>query len=306
MHQATLQQNESQLKNVVRVFAWSQDECDATLYDFTLLPGSRSFEITESILHDLALISEGDATLQLQKYDDAEDLWVGFRVGQVFDAEIHRWHFFFKWREVKHCLGFENLVGHGRMSSLHFRDNLPGEKSYIREALSKKCGLELASNLLPSTPSSLVPSSLTFPSSLATPPPVIKKCRVPSSPTFPSSLAAPPPVVKKRRVPSSLAVPPPVVTKQRSPDIILISSDDENIAPTRNPQLPVPTIPSAKCQKQSLPHSPGVVLVLDSEEENGRGRTRLNIHIKQENLLLIKMEDSDDEASTDDMYMLPL
>ncbi|KAF8234256.1 hypothetical protein L208DRAFT_845642 [Tricholoma matsutake] len=192
------------------------------------------------------------------------------------------------------------------MSSLHFRDNLPGEKSYIREALSKKCGLELASNLLPSTPSSLVPSSLTFPSSLATPPPVIKKRRVPSSLTFPSFLAAPPPVVKKHRVPSSLAVPPPVVTKQHSPDIILILSDDENIALTRNPQLPVPTIPSAKCQKQSLPHSPGVVLVLDSEEENGQGRTQLNIHIKQENLLSIKMEDSDDEASTDDMYMSPL
>jgi hypothetical protein len=58
IHQATVQRNESQSKNIVRVFAWSRDECDPTLYDFALPPGSRSFEITESVLHDLVFLRQ--------------------------------------------------------------------------------------------------------------------------------------------------------------------------------------------------------------------------------------------------------
>ena len=56
--QATLRQNESQSKNIVWVFAWCQDNCEPVSFDFSLPPGSRNFQITESVLHDLALIQE--------------------------------------------------------------------------------------------------------------------------------------------------------------------------------------------------------------------------------------------------------
>jgi hypothetical protein len=63
----------------------------------------------------------------------------------------------------------------------------------------------------------------------------------------------------------------------------VISSDDENVPPTR------------------IPHSPEVILVFDPEEE-------MNIRIKQENPLSIKMEDSDsaDEPSDNSMDTSPL
>lgn len=70
--QATLRHNETQSKNVVRAFAWSENEGDPISYDFSLPSGSRNFEVTESILRDLALISENNETpgsTRLQKYD---------------------------------------------------------------------------------------------------------------------------------------------------------------------------------------------------------------------------------------------
>ena len=74
------------------MFAWSENESDPISYDFSLPPGSRNFEVTESILRDLALITKNDDTpgsTRLQKYDVVEEMWVGFKVGQVFDAETH-------------------------------------------------------------------------------------------------------------------------------------------------------------------------------------------------------------------------
>jgi hypothetical protein len=126
--QATLQQNKSQSKNIVQAFAWCQDDCEPVSFDFLLPPGSHNFQITESVLHDLALIRESDITLdliQLQKYDAMEGLWVGFKIGQAFDAESHRRRFLIKHQEVKQCIRVESCVE--QVQGLHMWENLTGE-----------------------------------------------------------------------------------------------------------------------------------------------------------------------------------
>jgi hypothetical protein len=162
--QATLRHNETQSKNVVRAFAWSENDSDPISYDFSLPPGSRNFEVTESILCDLALISEDNDTpgsTRLQKYDVIEEIWVGFKIGQVYDAEAHRRRFFFKRQEVKDCLGFDSHIGQA-VSSLHMRDNLTGERSYVRKTLLQKRAAKLI------TPSpAFIPLSSSLPSSLS-------------------------------------------------------------------------------------------------------------------------------------------
>ena len=75
--QVTLQHNKSQGRNIVRAFAWHQDDCEPVSFDFTLSLGSCNFQVTESMLHDLELICMGDVThdlIWLQKYDTAEGL----------------------------------------------------------------------------------------------------------------------------------------------------------------------------------------------------------------------------------------
>jgi hypothetical protein len=95
----TLQHNKSQLRNIVQAFAWCQEDCEPVSFDFTLSLGSHNFQVTESVLHDLELTCAGDVTpdlIWLQKYDTTEGLWVGFKIGQVFDAESNASHFPYK------------------------------------------------------------------------------------------------------------------------------------------------------------------------------------------------------------------
>jgi 5S rRNA maturation endonuclease (ribonuclease M5) len=154
-HQASLKDGESQVKNVVRVFAWSQDEYDPTLYEFPLPVGSKTFEPTESMLQDLGLISDGisdgSAMPRLQRYDDVAEVWIGFKVGQVFDAEANQRRFFFKRQDVKRCRNFEDYCN--QTAGQHIRDNLTGERAYIRDALAQKRAATLASTSAASTSS---------------------------------------------------------------------------------------------------------------------------------------------------------
>ena len=98
------------------------------MFDFAFPPGSRLFEVTKSVLQDLTLISNSDTTpslVNIQKYDEVEDVWVGFKIGQVFNAKAHQCHLFFKWQDVRNCMGLENYTGW--TSQVHIGDNLAGE-----------------------------------------------------------------------------------------------------------------------------------------------------------------------------------
>lgn len=107
---------------------WCQDNSEPVSFNFALSPGSHNFKVTESVLRDLALIWESDVTpdlIWLQKYDTGEGLWVGFKIGQAFDAELHRRRFLIKCQEVKECVGFKNCME--QIQGLHMRENLTGE-----------------------------------------------------------------------------------------------------------------------------------------------------------------------------------
>jgi hypothetical protein len=148
--QAPLRQNESQSKNIVRVFAWCQDNCEPVSFDFSLPPGSRNFQITESVLHDLVLIRERDVTpdlIRLQKYDATEGLRVGFKIVQVFDAESHRRRFLIKRQEVKQCIGVESCVEHPKFTYAGEFDR--GTKLCPRYSQPETCHTHLTSVISP-------------------------------------------------------------------------------------------------------------------------------------------------------------
>jgi hypothetical protein len=158
------------LKNFVRVYAWSQDGHDPKLHNFALLPDTKTFKVTESILRDLALFPNNNTTSPLPwllSYDKEEGFWVGFKPGQVFDAEMNQHCFFFKWEEVNNCLGFEGLV-QKKMSGLHIWDNLAGEQSYVKDALSQ-CHSAALVTTMPHPPPT-IPTSKKSTSSLSSSP----------------------------------------------------------------------------------------------------------------------------------------
>jgi GTP cyclohydrolase II len=248
----------------VRAFAWCQDDCEPVSFDFALSLGSRNFQITESVLHDLELICASDVTpdlIRLQKYDTAEGLWVGFKIGQAFDAESHRRRFLIKCQEVKKCVGFESCVE--QVQGPHMRENLTGERRHVREILSQK-----------RTTLTLSP----FHSPSSAPPP-----------------SAPPPPVCEKSLPPLSAPPPPVHKRSSAPydDMTLISSDDEAGSTTPIWPLVTPSRSSARPGDRPAPHAPEVILVLDSDEEweaAVKGLSTKGPMVKQEQEVRIKME----------------
>ena len=218
MHQAGLRQHESQSKNVVRVFAWFQDNCHPILHDFALPPNSRTFKVTELVVCDLSLISDSNVVPFLKHYDDVEDVWVGFKVGQVFDAEAHQHRFFFKQQDVKHCRGFENHIGH--TGTMHFHDNLSAEQSYVRDALSQKHVAALTQPPLIELPErSHSPSSSTGSTDCLVKNTLSQELIVISSNDEISSLPAPTvPSINPRKRPLP-----------RSPEVILVLDSDEEV-----------------------------------------------------------------------------
>jgi hypothetical protein len=124
-------------------------------------------------LQDLGLISDGisdgSAMPRLQRYDDVAEVWIGFKVGQVFDAEANQRRFFFKRQDVKHCRSFEDYCN--QKAGQHIRDNLTGERAYIRDALAQKRAVALASTSAAST------SSLSTSTTSSVSPPIVATSR---------------------------------------------------------------------------------------------------------------------------------
>jgi hypothetical protein len=280
--QAMLRNNEAQSKNVVRAFAWSENEGDAITYDFSLPPGSRNFEVTESILRDLALISENNDTpgfTRLQKYDIVKEIWVGFKIGQVFDAEAHRRRFFFKRQEVKHCLGFDSHIGQAASASgLHMRDNLTGERSYVRDTLSKQraAKLELIS---PSPALSISNKPYTIPI---------------SSDDEADSVTCNP------RIPNLNPIIPLSITRKRSlrqfPEIdIVLDSDEEDEAVEKRLRMGKKKQKMDKQVKLQDSDEVEIIIVLDSDEEDEAVEKRRRMGKKKQKIdKQVKLEDSDE------------
>ena len=170
------------------------------------------------------------------------------------------------------------------------RDNLTGERSYVRNTLLQKRAAKLITPSLP-VPVASESTSLSLPSKT-----------YPSSPllsSLPSSSSS-----------SSLSLL----------DIISISSDDETDFVTCNPHIPIPTVPVSNTpvhlskspipslinQKRLLRQSPEVIIVLDSDEDNEDSemmkKQRIGQAVKQEDEVKIKTERS---ASQAHMYTLP-
>ncbi|KAF8799393.1 hypothetical protein BYT27DRAFT_6862923 [Phlegmacium glaucopus] len=140
--------NIEKAKHSVIVYGWARDDQDATIFEVQGGFKWPHFVLSAEVLGKVDLLVGPEDDVRIDLYNVSIGRWTKVQVGQVVLMK-DRDHVFVRGTNIRICLNFDELLSESKSLHLHFLDNLPQERSFVRQALKerKMLGSSVAINL---------------------------------------------------------------------------------------------------------------------------------------------------------------